>query len=89
MPEWVERMMHALGWMPVERERVLEAVNGELMLERDRALRSWDNAEARIVVLEAERAELASILGSMELAKQAVWNARLRELSFQAERIAQ
>lgn len=68
MKEWIERMMHALGWVPVERERALEdalekvrSSHGEdraaleaFKRELIRTTASWEKAEARVRELETE-----------------------------------
>lgn len=68
MKEMIERLMHSLGWMPTERERVLEdalekvrSSHGEdraaleaFKRELIRVTASWEKAEARIRELEAD-----------------------------------
>lgn len=99
MREWIERMMHALGWMPTERERALEdalekvrSSHGEdraaleaFKRELIRANGSWEKAEARVRELEAERAELINLWGTMAAARQAGRNYKLQVLGRIAE----
>ena len=68
MREAIERLMHAAGWMPVERERVLDellqkALSDKLAAEqeavelRSRAARAesgWERAEERVRELESD-----------------------------------
>ena len=102
MPEWVERVMRALGWMPVERERALEDALERVRSSHDedraaleafkrdviRVMSSWEKAEARVRELEAERAELVELWGSMNAAKRAGRNCKLQVLGCEAAIIA-
>lgn len=94
MPEWIERMMHALGWMPVERERALEdalekvrSSHGEdraalEMVKREliRTTRSWEMAEMRVRELVDEQAQLIELWGDMSTAVRAGRNYKLQVL---------
>ena len=66
MREAVERLMHALGWMPTERERALEDA-----LEKVRSSHAEDRA-----ALEAVERELIRTTRSWEMAEM-----RVRELA--------
>lgn len=68
LKEMIERLMHAAGWMPKERERVLdellqEALSDKLAAEQEvielrsnlaRAESSWERAEERVRELESD-----------------------------------
>lgn len=95
MAEWIERMMHALGWIPTERERALEDAlekvrsshsedRAALEAERRELIRtigSWEMAEARLVELEAERRELVELFGSMSQARRAGLNYKTQAMN--------
>lgn len=103
MSELIERVMYALGWMPSERERVLEdalemarSSHGEdraaleaCKRELIRVTASWEKAEARIRELERERDGTAALFGGRNLMVRAIANRKLQELHERADRIAQ
>ena len=94
MREWIERMMHALGWMPTERERVLEdalekvrrsqaedrAALEAVRRELIRTTGSWEKAEARVRELVDEQAQLIELWGDMSTAVRAGRNYKLQVL---------
>ena len=94
MIEMLERMMHALGWMPAERERVLEerlqtALSEKAVAEQNartlrsnlaRAESSWERAEARIRELESDE-----VLVNRRRAEQLLLNERLATLGHRAD----
>ena len=85
MREWIERMMHALGWMPTERERALEdalekvrrsqaedrAALEAVKRELIRTTGSWEMAEMRVRELVDEQAQLIELWGDMSTAVRA------------------
>lgn len=94
MHEWIERMMHALGWMPTERERVLEdalekvrrshaedrAALEAVKRELIRTTGSWEMAEMRVRELVDEQAQLIELWGDMSTAVRAGRNYKLQML---------
>ena len=94
MAEWIERMMHALGWMPTERERVLEdalekvrrsqaedrAALEAVKRELIRTTGSWEMAEMRVRELVDEQAQLIELWGDMSTAVRAGRNYKLQVL---------
>lgn len=94
MIEMFERMMHALGWIPAERERVLEeqlqtALSEKAAAEQNartlrsnvmRAESSWERAEARMRELESDE-----VLVNRRRAEQLLLNDRLATLGRRAE----
>ena len=103
MREMFERVMHAMGWMPAERERVLSeqlqvALDEKAVAEQIaralhsnvmRAESSWERAEARIRELEREFDGTAVLFGGRNLMVRAIANRKLQELHERADRIAQ
>lgn len=101
MREMFERVMHAMGWMPVERERVLSerlqvALDEKAVAEQNaqtlrsnvaRAESSWERAEARIRELESERRELIDLYGSIDGAKLAGLNRKTISIGARAEEL--
>lgn len=94
MREWIERMMHALGWMPTERELALEdalekvrrsqaedrAALEAVKRELIRTTGSWEMAEMRVRELVDEQAQLIELWGDMSTAVRAGRNYRLQVL---------
>lgn len=94
MREWIERMMHALGWMPTERERALEdalekvrsshaedrAALEAVKRELIRTTGSWEMAEMRVRELVDEQAQLIELWGDMSTAVCAGRNYKLQVL---------
>lgn len=94
MREWIERMMHALGWMPTERERALEdalekvrrshaedrAALETVKRELIRTTGSWEMAEMRVRELVDEQAQLIELWGDMSTAVRAGRNYKLQVL---------
>ena len=94
MLEWIERMMHALGWVPVERERALEdalekvrrshaedrAALEAVKRELIRTTGSWEMAEMRVRELVDEQAQLIELWGDMSTAVRAGRNYKLQVL---------
>lgn len=94
MREMFERMMLACGWIPAERERILDeqlqqALEEKALVEQNartlrsnvaRAESSWERAEARIRELESDE-----VLVNRRRAEQLLLNDRLATLGRRAE----